>query len=145
MEKQTGRKFGDTNGNPLLLSVRSVRGWMAGYIFSLTPPPVSFLDQIQINPQGAVVSMPGMMDTVLNLGMNDEICAAMVAATRNKKWAFDCYRRLIQVFSMGRARVSLMVVRHWGVSLTIVRYIPPPSTRCSTTWCSGAATSPLRR
>lgn len=97
MEKQTGRKFGDTNGNPLLLSVRSVRTCVVAiYVVSLGLEP--FLNQIQINPQqGAVVSMPGMMDTVLNLGLNDEICAAMVAATGNKKWAFDCYRRLIQV------------------------------------------------
>lgn len=69
VEKQAGRKFGETNGKPLLLSVRS----------------------------GAVVSMPGMMDTVLNLGLNDEVVAAMVKTTGNKKWAFDCYRRLIQV------------------------------------------------
>ena len=69
VEKQAGKKFGDKS-NPLLLSVRS----------------------------GAAVSMPGMMDTVLSLGLNDEIAAALVEATGNKKWVFDCYRRLIQMY-----------------------------------------------
>jgi len=69
VEKQAGKKFGDKS-NPLLLSVRS----------------------------GAAVSMPGMMDTVLSLGLNDEIVAALVESTGNKKWAFDCYRRLIQMY-----------------------------------------------
>lgn len=69
VEKQTGKKFGDKT-NPLLLSVRS----------------------------GAAVSMPGMMDTVLNLGLNDDIAAALVEATGNKKWVYDCYRRLIQMY-----------------------------------------------
>ena len=69
VEKQAGKKFGD-KFNPLLLSVRS----------------------------GAAVSMPGMMDTVLSLGLNDEIAATLVEATGNKKWVFDCYRRLIQMY-----------------------------------------------
>jgi pyruvate,orthophosphate dikinase len=69
VEKQAGKKYGDKT-NPLLLSVRS----------------------------GAAASMPGMMDTVLSLGLNDEIAAALVEATGNKKWVFDCYRRLIQMY-----------------------------------------------
>ena len=69
VEKATGKKFGDSR-NPLLLSVRS----------------------------GAAVSMPGMMDTVLNLGMNDETVVAMAQATGNEKFAYDSYRRLIDMF-----------------------------------------------
>lgn len=70
MEIQTGRKFGSPS-NPLLLSVRS----------------------------GAAVSMPGMMDTVLNIGLNDEIVKAMAESSGNKRWAYDCYRRFLQMFS----------------------------------------------
>ncbi|MEG1751664.1 MAG: pyruvate, phosphate dikinase [Clostridia bacterium] len=70
LEKQTGKKFGDLS-NPLLVSVRS----------------------------GARVSMPGMMDTVLNLGLNDSVVNGLAKLTNNKKFALDCYRRFIQMFS----------------------------------------------
>jgi pyruvate,orthophosphate dikinase len=69
LEKLTGKKFGDTE-NPLLVSVRS----------------------------GAAVSMPGMMDTVLNLGLNDRPCRAYIAMTGNERFAWDSYRRLINMF-----------------------------------------------
>ncbi len=68
-EQKTGKKFGDAT-NPLLLSVRS----------------------------GAVFSMPGMMDTILNLGLNDVTVEGMAAATANRRFAFDAYRRFIQMF-----------------------------------------------
>ena len=70
LEEITGKKFGD-NTNPLLVSVRS----------------------------GARQSMPGMMDTILNLGMNDEICEAVAKLTNNPRFARDSYRRFIQMFS----------------------------------------------
>ncbi len=70
VEEQTGKKFGDP-GNPLLVSVRS----------------------------GARVSMPGMMDTVLNLGLNDETLKGVAKATGNDRFAYDSYRRFIQMFS----------------------------------------------
>jgi pyruvate,orthophosphate dikinase len=70
MEKITGKKFGD-NENPLLVSVRS----------------------------GARASMPGMMDTILNLGLNDEVVNVLAAKSGNPRWAWDCYRRFIQMFS----------------------------------------------
>jgi pyruvate, orthophosphate dikinase len=70
VEEITGKKFGDTQ-NPLLFSVRS----------------------------GARVSMPGMMDTVLNLGMNDDTVRAMAKSTGNARFAWDSYRRFIQMFS----------------------------------------------
>ena len=70
LEEITGKKFGD-NTNPLLVSVRS----------------------------GARQSMPGMMDTILNLGMNDEICDAVAKLTNNPRFARDSYRRFIQMFS----------------------------------------------
>lgn len=70
LEKITGKKFGDPN-NPLLVSVRS----------------------------GAKVSMPGMMDTVLNLGINDEIVEGLAKLTKNRRFALDVYRRFIQMFS----------------------------------------------
>jgi pyruvate, orthophosphate dikinase len=70
LEKQTGKKLGDIN-NPLLVSVRS----------------------------GSVFSMPGMMDTVLNLGLNDETVAGLAALTGNERFAYDSYRRFIQMFS----------------------------------------------
>ena len=70
LEKVSGKKFGD-NSNPLLVSVRS----------------------------GARASMPGMMDTILNLGMNDDAAAAVAANTGNPRFAFDSYRRFIQMFS----------------------------------------------
>ncbi len=70
MEKIMGTKFGDTKAMPLLLSVRS----------------------------GARDSMPGMMDTVLNLGLNDDTVAAVAKATKNERFAWDCYRRFIQMY-----------------------------------------------
>nr|WP_314458621.1 pyruvate, phosphate dikinase [uncultured Clostridium sp.] len=70
MEKITGKKFGD-NENPLLVSVRS----------------------------GARASMPGMMDTILNLGLNDEVVEVIAVKSGNPRWAWDCYRRFIQMFS----------------------------------------------
>lgn len=70
LEKVTGKKFGDPK-NPLLVSVRS----------------------------GARVSMPGMMDTILNLGLNDEVVAGLATATNNPKFAYDSYRRFIQMYS----------------------------------------------
>ena len=70
LEKMTGKKFGDKN-NPLLVSVRS----------------------------GARVSMPGMMDTILNLGLNDVAVEGMAKLTKNPRFAYDSYRRFIQMFS----------------------------------------------
>jgi pyruvate,orthophosphate dikinase len=70
MEKIMGTKFCDKNAMPLLVAVRS----------------------------GARDSMPGMMDTVLNLGLNDETVLALVKATRNERFAWDCYRRFIQMY-----------------------------------------------
>jgi pyruvate,orthophosphate dikinase len=70
MEKIMGCKFGDSDGMPLLVAVRS----------------------------GARDSMPGMMDTILNLGLNDETVLSLVGATRNERFAWDCYRRFIQMY-----------------------------------------------
>src|SRR5436309_11801354 len=70
MEKIMGTKFGDKNAMPLLVAVRS----------------------------GARDSMPGMMDTILNLGLNDETVIALVKATRNERFAWDCYRRFMQMY-----------------------------------------------
>ena len=69
LENAAGRKFGDPN-NPLLVSVRS----------------------------GAKFSMPGMMDTILNLGLNDETIKAVIKLTDNELFAYDCYRRLLMMF-----------------------------------------------
>ncbi len=69
LEKQTGKKFG-SHTNPLLVSVRS----------------------------GAAISMPGMMDTILNLGLNDETVEALAKKTNNEAFAYDSYRRFIQMF-----------------------------------------------
>jgi pyruvate,orthophosphate dikinase len=69
LEKATGKKFGDRS-NPLLVSVRS----------------------------GAAVSMPGMMDTVLNLGLTDETVQGLIAKTGNERFAYDSYRRLVQMY-----------------------------------------------
>ncbi len=69
VEKQTGKKFGDPT-NPLLVSCRS----------------------------GAKMSMPGMMDTVLNIGLNDETAQGMVSLTENERFVYDSYRRLVQMF-----------------------------------------------
>ena len=70
MEEITGKKFGD-HENPLLVSVRS----------------------------GARASMPGMMDTILNLGLNEEVVDVIAKKSGNPRWAWDCYRRFIQMFS----------------------------------------------
>ncbi len=70
MEEITGKKFGDLE-NPLLVSVRS----------------------------GARASMPGMMDTILNLGLNEEVVDVVAKKTGNERWAWDCYRRFIQMYS----------------------------------------------
>ncbi len=70
MEEITGKKFGDKE-NPLLVSVRS----------------------------GARASMPGMMDTILNLGLNEEVVEVIAKQSNNPRWAWDCYRRFIQMFS----------------------------------------------
>ena len=70
MEKVMGTKFGDAKGFPLLVAVRS----------------------------GARDSMPGMMDTILNLGLNDDTVAALAHATNNPRFAWDCYRRFIQMY-----------------------------------------------
>ncbi|MGE5689947.1 MAG: PEP/pyruvate-binding domain-containing protein, partial [Pseudomonadota bacterium] len=69
LEEKTGRRFGD-EGDPLLVSVRS----------------------------GAAISMPGMMDTILNLGLNDEAVEGLAESTGNPRFAFDSYRRLIQMY-----------------------------------------------
>src|SRR5437899_4929452 len=70
IEKIMGTRFGDKSAMPLLVSVRS----------------------------GARDSMPGMMDTILNLGLNDETVLALVKATNNERFAWDCYRRFIQMY-----------------------------------------------
>ena len=70
MEEITGKKFGDKE-NPLLVSVRS----------------------------GARASMPGMMDTILNLGLNEDVVAVIAEKSNNPRWAWDCYRRFIQMYS----------------------------------------------
>src|SRR5262249_34842479 len=69
LEEQTGKRFGDPD-DPLLVSVRS----------------------------GAAISMPGMMDTILNVGLNDVAVAGLARSTGNEEFARDCYRRLIQMF-----------------------------------------------
>jgi len=69
LEKMIGKKLGDPN-NPLLVSVRS----------------------------GAKFSMPGMMDTILNLGMNDKAVQGLIKLSRDARWAYDCYRRFVQMF-----------------------------------------------
>ena len=70
MEEITGKKFGDLE-NPLLVSVRS----------------------------GARASMPGMMDTILNLGLNEQVVEVIAKKSGNPRWAYDCYRRFIQMYS----------------------------------------------
>ena len=69
LEQQTGKRFGDPE-DPLLVSVRS----------------------------GAAVSMPGMMDTILNVGLNDVSVGGLAASTKNERFAYDCYRRLIEMY-----------------------------------------------
>ncbi|MBJ00691.1 MAG: pyruvate, phosphate dikinase [Halobacteriovoraceae bacterium] len=83
VEKITGKKFGDKT-NPLLFSVRS----------------------------GAKVSMPGMMDTVLNLGMNDETVLGMAKKTGNARFAWDSYRRFIQMFSNVVLGLNTSILEH---------------------------------
>ena len=70
LQEITGKKFGDKE-NPLLVSVRS----------------------------GARASMPGMMDTILNLGLNEDVVAVLAEKSQNPRWAWDCYRRFIQMYS----------------------------------------------
>lgn len=70
IEKQLGKKFGDATGFPLLVAVRS----------------------------GARESMPGMMDTILNLGLNDDTVEALARVTNNERFAWDCYRRFVQMY-----------------------------------------------
>ena len=70
LEEITGKKFGDLE-NPLLVSVRS----------------------------GARASMPGMMDTILNLGLNEQVVDVIATKSGNPRWAWDCYRRFIQMYS----------------------------------------------
>src|SRR5690606_36300356 len=77
LESRTGKKFGGTE-NPLLLSVRS----------------------------GAAISMPGMMETILNLGSNDRTIVALAAAANDERFAYDSYRRFIQLYSSVVLRVS---------------------------------------
>jgi pyruvate,orthophosphate dikinase len=87
MEKIMGTKFGATSGMPLLVAVRS----------------------------GARDSMPGMMDTILNLGLNDQTVLALEAATGNPRFAYDCYRRFIQMFSttaMGLSKEPMEQMLH---------------------------------
>src|SRR3954471_1526043 len=69
LEQQTGKRFGDPD-DPLLVSVRS----------------------------GAAISMPGMMDTILNVGLNDVSVGGLAETTRNERFAYDCYRRLIEMY-----------------------------------------------
>ena len=69
LEKETGKKFG-SDSNPLLLSVRS----------------------------GAKISMPGMMDTILNLGMNDQVAKALADKTNNPRFSYDSYRRFLEMY-----------------------------------------------
>jgi len=83
LEGVTGKKFGDPT-NPLLVSVRS----------------------------GAAVSMPGMMDTVLNLGLNEVTVEGLAALTGNKRFAYDCYRRFIQMFSNVVLRFDISLFEH---------------------------------
>ena len=77
LEAITGKKFGDLE-NPLLVSVRSV----------------------------ARASMPGMMDTILNLGLNEDVVNVMAKKSGNPRWAWDCYRRFIQMYSDGVMEVG---------------------------------------
>ena len=77
LEQITGKKFGDLE-KPLLVSVRS----------------------------GARASMPGMMDTILNLGLNEQVVEVMAAKSGNPRWAYDCYRRFIQMYSDGVMEVG---------------------------------------
>ena len=81
LEEITGKKFGDKE-NPLLVSVRS----------------------------GARASMPGMMDTILNLGLNDEVVEAFAKKTKNPRFAYDSYRRFIQMSHKFRIKPNFIFV-----------------------------------
>jgi pyruvate,orthophosphate dikinase len=83
MEKIMGCKFGDAKGMPLLVAVRS----------------------------GARDSMPGMMDTILNLGLNDQTVLALSAATNNERFAWDCYRRFVQMYGDVVLGVTMSLLR----------------------------------
>ena len=83
LEEKTGMKFGDAS-NPLLVSVRS----------------------------GAAVSMPGMMETILNLGLNDSTVQGLAKNTNNERFALDCYRRFIQMFSDVVLGVNMQLFEH---------------------------------
>ena len=83
LEEETGKRFGDS-GDPLLVSVRS----------------------------GAAVSMPGMMDTILNLGLNDEAVEGLARATGNDRFAWDAYRRLVQMYGDVVAGVDAQQFEH---------------------------------
>ena len=83
LEEITGKKFGDIE-NPLLVSVRS----------------------------GARASMPGMMDTILNLGLNEQVVEVIAAKSGNPRWAYDCYRRFIQMYSDVVMEVGKKFSRH---------------------------------
>ena len=88
VEEQIGKKFGDP-ANPLMVSVRS----------------------------GAAISMPGMMDTILNLGMNDVTVQAVAKLTNNPRFAYDCYRRFIQMFSD-----VIMEIEHYKFDNILEKY-----------------------
>src|SRR5262249_11784373 len=83
VEEMTGKKLGDA-ADPLLLSVRS----------------------------GAKFSMPGMMNTILNLGLNDETVEGLVAKTNNPRFAYDCYRRFIQMFGEVALGIEMELFDH---------------------------------
>ena len=91
MEEITGKKFGDAE-NPLLVSVRS----------------------------GARASMPGMMDTILNLGLNETVVNAIAEKSGNPRWAWDCYRRFIQMYSYVVMEVGK---KYFPTSITTSEYI----------------------
>ena len=101
MEEITGKKFGDKE-NPLLVSVRS----------------------------GARASMPGMMDTILNLGLNEDVVEVLSRKSGNPRWAWDCYRRFIQMYSD-----SVVMVKPWGTGRPMLVIsarlapLPPRSSR----------------
>ena len=87
LEEATGKKFGSRD-NPLLVSVRS----------------------------GAAVSLPGMMDTILNLGINDETVRGLIQKSGNERFAYDAYRRFIQMFSNVVLEVDHHGFEHGGVA-----------------------------
>ncbi len=95
MEAKIGRKFGDLT-NPLFLSVRS----------------------------GAAASMPGMMDTVLNLGINDGIVEAIIKSSGNPRWAYDTYRRFIQMFSDGESVADAQYEKTFYTTFVIPTTLP---------------------